>query len=176
MQCSVLKIHFRISFFKYLSIQVSLLQSQVTFDVIDTLFLQLNQNATTDCQHILNIKSYLLQFHTQNIWTKWQSVIAFWFNWRNNASISLKITCNDRADLPHKCLPQKITINRLNCCWFNRKRFWDSCSFVLFWPWHQYESETGKWYKFIVVVCKPMQCSVLTKGRAMQTWLEKLVS
>ena len=31
---------------------------------------------------------------SSDLHVRWQSVVIFWFNWRNSASISLKINCN----------------------------------------------------------------------------------
>ena len=70
----------------------SALSLQVIFNEIDALFLQLNQNAMTDCHLVQifcvwNCKRYDLIFKMC-----WQSVVAFWFNWRNNVSITSKVT------------------------------------------------------------------------------------
>ena len=48
---------------------------------------------------VTRLISFVHQTVTGTIWhTKWanwwQTVVTFWFNWRNKASISLKITCS----------------------------------------------------------------------------------
>ena len=93
------------------------------------------------------------------IWANWwQTVVTYWFNWRNKASISLKITCSKRLFL--KILFCKATFH---CCY--QYIYWrESLKMVHHWWWY-----VPSCYTLYILVdihfdfCAPSYCSISRK-------------